>query len=443
MKLLALALMLLVCVSSNAQNKKISPKYLKEDLDLLKKVIVQNHPGYHQFISKDNLIQKFDSVINSITDSLSESEFHIIVRKTIKNLHCGHTVAKPSTQWYKENRGKPMLPLKVEICNNKVSIERIFNQNQEGLGNELISINSIPVEKIVDDIKQIHNSDGYGNAHAENAINTIFSTYHAFLYGIDTVYKIEYRGVDNSIHSRMIQASKGNVSKEITNKEYKFCLEGPGASLNYDIGNKAQLKINSFEQRGYKKFYKSVFKTIKDSGLSELELVLVNNGGGYFPNAMTLLSYLAKEKPSILFFRNRKLITDKNLSMDKFSKLTKHLFDLQYNPQSNSEKKYFKKTYRLKQKYHFDGIMSQVINGGTFSMSSFVAAYLKNKLNVTTYGSESGGGECGSNGILMSILKLPNSKIQVYVPMYHVDHQLKDVKPGKGVIPKYIKDCNK
>ena len=68
-------------------------------------------------------------------------------------------------------------------------------------------------------------------------------------------------------------------------------------------------------------------------------------------------------------------------------------------------------------------------------MSSYVASFLKHNTSATIYGAETGGTEAGSNAILNHILTLPNSKVVVSIPYYHLDHQLSFPDTGKGVMP--------
>ncbi len=50
-------------------------------------------------------------------------------------------------------------------------------------------------------------------------------------------------------------------------------------------------------------------------------------------------------------------------------------------------------------------------------------------------GTETGGGDEGSNAILNYTLTLPNSHIRVIIPYYHFDHDIICDPRGRGVIP--------
>src|SRR4051812_32481613 len=60
--------------SFNPQNK-IAPEKLKKDFTLLKKILEANHPSLYWYTPKDSIDCYFNKIMQSINDSLTESQF--------------------------------------------------------------------------------------------------------------------------------------------------------------------------------------------------------------------------------------------------------------------------------------------------------------------------------------------------------------------------------
>lgn len=111
-----------------------------------------------------------------------------------------------------------------------------------------------------------------------------------------------------------------------------------------------------------------------------------------------------------------------------------------FNLMPDSDKEDPRRNYALKNnpksKNHFNGDLYILTNGGTFSLGSYVSTYLKHRGDATFIGSETGGGEFGSNAVINYDLTLPESGIRVDIPYYFLDHQIPKGKNfGQGVQP--------
>ena len=68
-------------------------------------------------------------------------------------------------------------------------------------------------------------------------------------------------------------------------------------------------------------------------------------------------------------------------------------------------------------------------------MSCIAATYLKYKANATIIGEETGGNIAGSNAIVSGNIMLPNTKVRVFIPYYHIYHNINVTNNGYGLIP--------
>jgi hypothetical protein len=70
-------------------------------------------------------------------------------------------------------------------------------------------------------------------------------------------------------------------------------------------------------------------------------------------------------------------------------------------------------------------------------MSGVASSYLKYKADATIIGEETGGNIAGSNAVISGKIKLPHSHIQIFIPMYHLYHDIDIKNEGHGLIPDY------
>jgi C-terminal processing protease CtpA/Prc len=89
----------------------------------------------------------------------------------------------------------------------------------------------------------------------------------------------------------------------------------------------------------------------------------------------------------------------------------------------------------LKKEKHFDGAVFCIIDNGSFSAASFVAAYAKHKAKAVLVGQETAGTESGCYAVNTPLMELPYTKNYVRVPQYQFKHILPIQDNNRGVIP--------
>lgn len=425
------------------REKKYSSNQLQNDFSILVSTVKEYHPSVYNYITTDSLENYITKTTAKLNDSLTESEFHIIVREFLMQIRCGHTLAKPSEEWYSYHKSNPkLLPFEVFLLNDSVFIKTSLTENTDlQLGVELISIDNIPIKTIINKMKSIQPRDGFSESFVNYKVQKSFHTYFLFLYGQKSVYTIAYKDENDTIKSVTVKAESTRQQPATIEIDTTLVtiIEKSSWSNLYIPNNKSDLAIldiNTFGRRKYKKYYKKVFKEIRARNINYLVIDIRDNGGGYFLNGNYLLRYLSNKDFTFTFNRpNHKLIKQKYIKMDFFSKLTKFAFNLLPDREKNQTIRNYELKYKPKKKNHYNGTLYAFTDGGSFSMSGFVATYLKHQTDAIIIGQETGGSEDGSNAILSHILTLPATKIKVHIPYYHLDHKINDILLGNGVIP--------
>jgi C-terminal processing protease CtpA/Prc len=155
-----------------------------------------------------------------------------------------------------------------------------------------------------------------------------------------------------------------------------------------------------------------------------------------------LLSYLIKEREEVRIYRQNKKpsFAAKTNDKGKSLRITSRLFPLfpkKTGVTSIKNDSVFDISLKTKvrKKYHYDGKLYVLIDGGCFSATAMTAAFLKKNKRATFIGEETGGGEKGCNAMIMSDLELPNTKLRYRFPFFRVEHQLTPEKVGRGIFP--------
>lgn len=421
----------------------LSPAQLKEDFTISIQSLEEIHPALYQYIDIEKLKRIEDSILQTqFADSLSAADLHVVLRKYIAYIGCGHTVAMPSTDWYKHQRAHAQfLPFDVFLINDKLFVHH-SNPDDTVLtkGVEIISIDGVSSSQLIAEMRAIISSDGLGKQLANYKIAKAFRTYYLFLYGDAAQYQVQY--LDKQRQLKTVEIAYCNVLQPDAPAEKKTLYKTlvTGSDATFSISKKDStlgiLDINSFSRKGYKKFYRKMFKEASKRYIQHLVIDLRANGGGYFPNGNRLMAYFMTEPYSMNFERPEgKIQKSSYYKMPFFSKATKAAFNLMPDKDKKDSNRNYSLNYKPRKKYQWQHNTYVLTDGGTFSMGGYVATLMKAHCNATTLGSETGGGEEGSNAILMYNLTLPNSQIRVHIPYYHLAHGVLPRLKGYGVIP--------
>lgn len=107
--LVALALFILISALAPAQEKKsvydslagrvLSKQDMQEDLQYLRKVMEEVHPGLYRYTPKPIMDQRLDSFYNQLTDSLFYYDYFKLMASLVAGVRCAHTSILPGSNW--------------------------------------------------------------------------------------------------------------------------------------------------------------------------------------------------------------------------------------------------------------------------------------------------------------------------------------------------------
>jgi hypothetical protein len=432
----------------NILSRKYSPAKLKEDAQVLENVVLAMHPVIGIYKSRDFYRNFLDSVRNSFTDSLTEKEFRLRLKLAVDQLHCGHTEVLHSSKYYLEsarhkNNYSPYFFIPIQ---NKVYLLTSLNKKRDTIikrGNEIVAINGITTDSMLKYSKRFITTDGYNQTGKDHYIKYGFNTYYLSLFGRPDTFTVEYIRKD-TLRKVTYPAYKAKSlpSIPVGGKDDSLYTLHRRAKMKYrfvdDEKKTMVLKITSFSRKAFARSYHKVFRKLKKNDSENLVIDLRNNGGGSLENSYRLLSYLLDTAQTQTLRTAIRSYPYKRYTNGNFVfKLMRFGFKLIAKKRTINDTDNFVYTIRPVKKYHYNKKVFVLVNGGSFSASCLVAAYLKYHNRATFIGEETAGAAEGCNAGITPYYKLPNTKIRVRMPAFRIVHDVEPVITGHGIIPDF------
>ncbi|SDM31604.1 S41 family peptidase [Kriegella aquimaris] len=425
----------------------LNPNELQNDFHFFRTALEEAHPGLYRYTSKAQMDTHFKSIQNSLKTPLSEQEFYKKLLPLISEIGCGHTKLLPpkiDTYNYYYNT-QTLFPLQLFFEGDTAYAVSSYGKEMPFKPNtQILAINGEGMKKIVEKLKKTLFSDGRNTTFKYYEINKFFNG----LYGniITNVENPPNRFIVDYLEDEIEKTVTLNpvTLEEIKAKQQNENPETPFQLEITEDHKTAVMTIISFwpdDKSNFKNFLKSSFTEIRANEVENLILDLRNNEGGKDAYGALLLSYLVDK--SFSYYDRLEAVTDKKFSFHEHARLPKFYGLMRGMLSKNDNGKYlWKKNKNLKiqkpQNNPFLGKVIVLINGGSFSVTSEFAAVAHHLKRAVFIGEETGGGYHGNNSGAFAIVKLPNSKIDLGIPLlaYYTavgDYAFKD----QGVIPDY------
>ncbi len=453
-----------VSKSSFSPSKKYSPEALQKDYTIFRGALEESHPGIYWYTSKKEMENYFAWGESQLNDSMNEEGFRKILSFVVSKINCGHTVVRSSKAFskYRDTSNSKVFPLSLKIWSGRilpeddtVAVAANLNRKDSILkrGVVVTKINSRPLSTIIDTLCQYISSDGYNLTHKYQSLSNRggFGSLFTSIWGLKENYHIDYfdgSGTEKSAdicayNPRTDTNDRAAIARFIKTSpsERKLQMRKATRSLKIDSLNKiAFMDLGSFGHGlNLKKFFKSSFKTIHHSEVSELVLDVRGNGGGSVTNSTMLTKFIINKNFKVadsLYTNSRKSHFKKYIENYFFNRLFMVIM--------TSKKKdgkyhfgYFERHYfKPKKNNHFDGRVYILTGGNSFSATTLFAQSVRNQGNVTIVGEETGGGAYGNTAWLIPDVTLPNTRVKFRLPLFRLVIDKNIPKNGKGVQPK-------
>jgi hypothetical protein len=437
------AILLSALTGTFSKAQMLAPEQLKADVTIVKIALEARHPEMYRYISSE----KFNKLLSSIEDSLkrplSVQDFYIAMYPLISSLKCGHTkwLLKDKDYYYPFHT-VDLFPLKLYFVKDKAYVISHYSDVESPVLSEVISINGVSIQNLTSDLlDKLAFADGYSVEGKYYELNNFFPGIYSTIYGTYNQYAIEYLNKAQKPETRTYSGVSLNVIKAFEEKHSRPDLIPYSFSLvNNEIG---WMDINRFfSYRGepdFDKFLKKSFAELKHRNSKTLVIDLRGNEGGNEDWGIALYRYLAKSP-----FKYYESISVKKLVKGDFQEKLPFLFRL-LRPFIDQDKKSFaflgRKWLKIQnpKKDGFSGQVYLLLDGQSYSVTTEFASRAKSDGRAIIIGQESAGGYALNTSGFFSIVTLPNSKIELGIPLlgFNMGNSPSKNPMNRGVVPDY------
>lgn len=444
--------------------KPIPSKLLLEDYELIRKMVLEVHPGTFRYNSKKEIASALQELKSKFSQPLSYQEAYLAISKVMAQLKCDHTKAGFNNQnkiinsiiHYQADK----VPFTFKWIENEMIITHNASQNEIlKKGTKILSINTIPVSEIREQLLSYIGADGDRNNNRiyKTEVNGYDFRYNAFDIFYSLLYPLKNEQIEleiqqfkaNSVDTIYVTPLTREARFSVLTERYSDFPKSKDDMWKFQITSDsiAKLTLNSFGLNGwkamtidYKQFLTNAFAEIDKKEIEHLIIDIRENTGGNDEMSNELFKYLVKS--------NCDFEREGRTRYVKFPESLKlHIKSWGDNPwyynlnpkDTNSIDGYyiFKDNFIPKKEISnykiYKGKTYLMTSAANTSLAFYTALRFKLQQLGFIIGQETGGNLNDINGGQILFLNLPNSKIEIDFPVMGAFSNTK--KPNTGVLP--------
>ncbi|NBC66298.1 MAG: hypothetical protein GVY07_11675 [Bacteroidetes bacterium] len=424
----------------------LSAQNLQEDALLLKKVMLDVHPGIYRYNTEEEFENHFQDFFSRLNRDMTEAEFMKMLAQFTQKVKCGHTYLNP---WNMREEirerlfgGNIYFPFGFVIHGGRLYVTKNASDNiRIKTGAEILSINGFSASSILDSLHTVAKIDG-SNVQAKDKLLELttfgerdynfFDFYFPLFFPMqDEIFEVTVQNYGSDMIIRHRQPALFRTERmEIMTSRYGEPPSGK-ETWSLDIQEEtAILKLGTFATWSFENFdaalfFDSTFTLINQSGLENLVIDIRGNGGGLSENKDLLLSYLTKDEISCPEHKKQLIVTTQADS--SYRQYVKTWDEVIFDGLPQSFTRPFNERYVELLEGRCESIQASenaflgevFILGNQSNVSStfsLLNAIQQEKLG-TYIGQPSGGNKQGINGGSYFFLYLPNSQFEIDIPL--------------------------
>lgn len=460
-----LIVVLLLISNLELFSQSYSAEQVREDLSNLKNEIEKFHPDPYKYISKEKFERLHDSLTQKIMGRYSLRDAYFTFLPLVQSVGCGHTHMSPDRRLLSKSNSfsehPKFFPFSVRYINNQLLVSRNYSADKKiNRGTEILEIDGQPVKKILEYLEKIsyYNGDGINpNARKYYSIREFRKLYYLWKGEKDS-FLVTYLkqgqskpktskigGQSSEFMEKMLEIrypdvdedTTGIVSYRVIDSTQKVAMVDI-RSFMYDIDNFGK---GNFGNGNFEGETRKIFRKLEENKIENLILDLRGNSGGIIDYSIFFLRYFANQpfEAYTLGFRDeglQRLKQDYKKYDSYIAKEATTRINKEFTIRDNEG--YLESKYQQKQRPHdefrFNKNVYVLMNGGTFSAAALLVSKLHDMGVGTFVGMTCGGAYDGCSAAQFSSIKLPNTELEISLPLGRILYNVDAKKYNKPIL---------
>ncbi|MFZ4507930.1 MAG: S41 family peptidase [Fimbriimonas sp.] len=441
-----LSTLLLFAAGTAASGPWISGSEVRSDLAILRQALTTIHPGIYRYRTARQIEASLESLERRFANGSTQGQLFLGLSEFTATIQCGHTFPsfwnQPAQTKQNLFMGRDKLPFRFTWIDRRMFITKSSSEHKNlSPGTEVLSINGVPTKQILSRLLRIVKGDGANDNKriAELGLQDqkkweAFDIYYALAYPPKGVFDLRIQtpsgakqtvhvdAVDQSTRLERLPASSPEPVKD--GEEWTWTYPRPDTALltmpNWALYNSTW---------NWKAFLRRCFVDLQEKGAKHLIMDVRGNGGGDEVGD-EIIRYLVREQASVSPIRTYVRVQAVDPTLRPYLRTWDPTY---YNWSSQSNPLSFVETlranaYEIRSQDHattvitplkpqFQGRVTLLVDAenssATFQFATMVRQY---KVGIIV-GEPTGGNQRGINGGAIFFLTLPNSQIEVDVPI--------------------------
>lgn len=420
----------------------LSADKLQADLAIAQKAFRELHPGLYRYNTKAQADSLFEACRLKFQSSLSYPEAYLGFSELAAGISCGHTYANFFNQpgFIKQGifQQPDKLPFTFRIIEGRILVEYNASEDERiGKGCELTAANGIPVQDILPRLARLVPADGGNFAKRMSRLEVSgagefedFDIFFPLLYPPPGGrYELEMRNLESGEQFRSQVAA---ISREVRAERIrKRCgLPEPTYDNLWEFtildSQSAYLRLGHFQtwkmSADWKEFLKNAFETLESKNISHLIIDIRGNEGGNDEVILELSRFLAARPMSAPPMRSLTRYATLPPALEPYLSSWDNSFKDLSRRARQVENGYYEMKNAGEQRLPgnrnaYRGKVYLLVGPSNSSATFYMAMIWKENGLATLIGQPTGGSRQGLNGGQIAFLRLPNSGIELDIPL--------------------------
>jgi hypothetical protein len=424
---------------------------LKEDLKILWDMLEEGHGGFDRYTPASVLKQSFDEAMTGITGPLTELDFYLRLLPLIAEVKDGHTRGQLSSPASSFLDDQPIIvPVGLRFRGGKAYVFRNLSSDASiKEGAELLAINGMPAGEVLLKLLPLMPSDAGIQTRKIRQLEfpANFGRLFTLRFGQPDSYMLRFRPYQSrEVREVTVPGIKGKDVARILNERYPDTAKRrPLYELTYR-GTTAVLTIRGFgddREKGslpYPEFLENAFRALEEKKTPNLIIDLRGNGGGMDEYGKLLFAHVmdrpflyywaleTKKDRYDLFRYTNETAKDAEELAKPLKKNARGWFDVLGHPNSGLQNP---------EAPRFAGRVAILIDGLSFSATGETTSLFHYHKKAVFFGEECGSGYYGNTSGFMVLATLPNTRIQVRIPLVIYTMAVDGYPKDRGIVPDF------